>query len=290
MVAEFAELNQKSSMLQETNQEEGKGFYIRSGKLHAYIAQNDQDVRGAQKLRYDVFFKEVGAKETETLEKGLDINSFDAYADHLVVKDMETGFVVGTYRLLRQESARKHGSFYTSGEFDITCLTNLSGEILEVSRSCVDIAYRTQSVMRLLWRGLAAYIMHYKITHLFGCGSFHGVDLDALAHPLSYLYYNHLLPKECCPRVIEGHHRSMDILPKDKIDPKKALAQMPALLRRYIVIGGGVGDGVFVDHAFNTSDVCVVVDSRVMVPKFAQHYFNEPSLKKDATSSEDTSV
>lgn len=251
-------------------------FYIRSNKFHVYIAQTEQDIKDAQRLRYEVFFNEMGAAENETLEKGLDVNSFDAFADHLVVTDVEQGRVVGTYRLLRREGAKKHGSFYTQGEFNIDVLVNQSGEILEVSRSCVDVNYRTQSVMRLLWRGLAEYILHYDVTYLFGCGSFHGTDLKKLAHPLSYLYYNHLLPKETCPRTLEDHYQSLQILPKDQVDEARALAEMPPLLRGYMRVGGGIGDGAFVDHAFNTVDVCVVVDSNCMTPRFAQH-FNEHS-------------
>ena len=247
-------------------------FFIQSGKFSAFLAKAPEDIEGAQSLRYRVFYDEMGACRDVSFVKNRDVDGFDDYVEHLVVKDIEEGSIVGTYRLLRREGARKYGSFYTEGEFDISMLKATPGEILEVSRSCVDARYRTQSVVSLLWRGLAEYILHYDVTHLFGCGSFHGTDFSTVEHGLSYLYHYHLLPDTCRPRTLPEHFQPLVRLPKDAIHMKKVARQIPPLIRGYMRLGGGVGDGVFVDHKFNTIDVCIVVDSNCIKPKFAQHY------------------
>ncbi|TGW15455.1 GNAT family N-acetyltransferase [bacterium NHP-B] len=247
-------------------------FFIQFGKFRVYLASRAEDIEGAQKLRYDVFYKEMGANESASLARGRDEDSFDAFVEHLVVQDKDKNKIVGTYRLLRREGARKHGSFYTQGEFDVTSLLAMPGEILEVSRSCVDRAYRTQSVMGLLWRGLAEYILHYDVQYLFGCGSFHGTDPAQVAHGLSYLYHHHLLPESYRTRTLPQYFKPLVHMPKEAVDTKKALADIPPLLRGYTRIGGGVGDGIFIDEEFNTIDVCVVVDSNCLKPKFAQHF------------------
>ncbi len=247
-------------------------FVIRSGKFHIYVTNDTHEIEDAQRLRYDVFFSEMGASPSESDVAGRDVNVFDPFCEHLIVKDVQAKKVVGTYRLLRREGAKRHGSYYSEGEFNIDKLKATKGEILEVSRSCVDQSYRTQTVMQLLLRGLAEYILHYNITYLFGCGSFHGTDTKPFEHALSYLYYNHLAPIAHRPVTLPQHFKPLNILPADKVDEKLAFQQMPPLLRGYMRLGGTVGDGVFVDHAFNTTDVCVVVDSDCLTPRFAQRY------------------
>jgi len=256
-------------------------FLIRSGDLETYLAVSKRDIEDSQRLRYEVFYNEMGADPKASLIKGLDVNSYDAYAEHLIVKDVVQDRVVGTYRLLRSAGALKHGSFYSEGEFDLSKLKQLEGgELLEVSRSCVHIDYRSQRVVSLLWRGLVEYILHYGVTHLFGCGSFSGNDVRAIAHPLSYLYHYHLLPESWRVSALPEFFHSLNYMPKEAVDIKKALKELPPLLKGYMRVGGYVGDGAFVDKEFNTIDVCVVVESSMMTPRFAQ-YFNARTQQKN---------
>ena len=258
-------------------------FVIRSGKFHIYVTNSPSEIQDAQRLRYDVFYTELGAKASQSQEKARDVNSFDRFCEHLIVKDVETQRVVGTYRLLRRDGAQRHGSYYTETEFDISKLKVTKGEILELSRACVGSGYRTQSVMQLLLRGLAEYILHYNITYLFGLGSFHGTDPKPFEHALSYLYHHRLVDKGHRPVVLPEHFESLNRLPKEQVDEKLALQQMPPLLRGYIRLGGGIGDGIFVDHGFNTTDVCVVVNSECLTPRFANHYNTQTEQERRFT-------
>jgi putative hemolysin len=234
------------------------------------LAQTPKDLLAAQKLRYSIFAQDLGAA-LEDPEKNPHADPFDAVCDHLLVTDTHTGEVVGTYRLALQAAAEKFGSFCTAAEYDLTPLLN-TPNLLELSRSCVAPAYRTLPTMQLLWRGLAEYALGYNISFFFGCASFQGVDLEKFAQPLSYLYYNHLAPAACRPRVHPAHYVDMRLLKQEDVDVRQALRDMPPLIKGYLRIGGFVGDGVFVDHGFNTTDVCVLVKTDLLTKRYADYY------------------
>jgi len=241
------------------------------------LARDEAEVRAAQAVRYRVFYDERGAKpNAEMAEARRDIDMFDEYADHLLVIDRSRGLgadgVVGTYRLMRRENARKAGRFYSTDEYDVSRLIDYPGEILELGRSCIDKPYRNTSTMQFLWRGIAAYVFHYNIDLMFGCASFLGTDPEKLALPLSYLYHNHLAPEELRPVALPEHYTSMNLLPPEEINPRRGLASVPPLIKGYLRLGGFVGDGAVVDHQFNTTDVAVIVKTDLVSEKYYKHY------------------
>ncbi len=172
---------------------------IRAGNLGVRIAGEANEVDAVQALRYRVFYTEMGARaDAATERERRDRDAYDTVADHLLVVDHAIGpgpeGVVGTYRLIRREAAAKIGQFYSADEYDISRIERSPGGLMELGRSCVDAQYRNRAVMQLLWRGIAAYVFHHKIDLMFGCASLHGIDTDALAAELTYLYYYHLAP------------------------------------------------------------------------------------------------
>ena len=46
-----------------------------------------------------------------------------------------------------------------------------------------------------------------------------------------------------------------------------AIKAMPSLIKAYLRLGGYVGDGAYVDHAFNTTDVCLILDTQTLNEK-----------------------
>jgi putative hemolysin len=138
--------------------------------FHLALASHEGDVRAAQKLRWKVFAEEMGARLV-TPEAGLDIDLYDAYCDHLLVRDSATGEVVGTYRILGPDAARRIGGYYTDQEFDLTRLQHLRGRMVELGRSCVHADYRGGAVISLLWAGLAEYMLKNQHDYLIGCAS-----------------------------------------------------------------------------------------------------------------------
>jgi putative hemolysin len=126
--------------------------------------------------------------------------------------------------------------------------------------------------MQALWRGIASYVFAHNIDLMFGCASLPGIDPDALALPLSYLYHNHLAPQEFRPRALPGLFTEMNRMPADAINPKRALVALPPLVKGYLRLGGFIGDGAVIDHQFNTTDVCVIVKTDLVTDKYFRHY------------------
>ncbi|NVN12545.1 MULTISPECIES: GNAT family N-acetyltransferase [Nguyenibacter] len=257
---------------------ERNGFpELRAGNLGVRIAANEAERDAAQALRYRVFYDEMGARPDErTLRTRRDVDEFDNVADHLLVIDhaVSSGAkgVVGTYRLMQGENAQKIGRFYSSGEYDLSPLTEFPGRLLEVGRSCVDPNYRGRAAMQLLWRGIASYIFLHRIDVLFGCASLPGIDPGPLSDELTYLYHNHLAPPALRLRALP--HRRVEMLRTDPntLDHRRCLARLPPLIKGYLRLGGYVGDGAVVDDQFNTTDVAVIVKSELLADKYYRHY------------------
>jgi L-ornithine Nalpha-acyltransferase len=250
---------------------------IRSGPLQVRLAETAADVDAVQALRYRVFYESLGARPLpEMLRRRRDFDRFDNDCDHLLVLDRGNGRgsnpVVGTYRLLRRDAARRLGGFYSADEYDIAPLVAHEGEILELGRSCVDAAYRQRPAMQLLWNGIAAYVFHHDITLMFGCASLPGTDPEALATPLSYLHYYHLAPSALRPRALNERYVDMRRLLIGAIDRGRALAALPPLIKGYLRLGGFVGDGAVIDDQFNTTDICVLVKTALVTAKYSRHY------------------
>ena len=265
---------------------------LRVGSLQVRLAQTPEEIDAAQALRYQIFYEEMGAHPSpEVAAKKRDFDAMDACCEHLLVLDnAKTGpdKVVGTYRLIRREAAAKNGSFYSASEFDITPLVNYEGEILELGRSCIHKDYRTGTVMSILWKGLAAYMFRYDIKLMFGCASLHGTNIDDHAIPLSYLYHYHLAPPELRARALPDVYVNMNILPKEAFDPEKALDSitfnniklnpkagqnsLPPLIKGYLRVGCLIGDGAYIDHQFNTTDVCIIFRTELITDRYLKHY------------------
>jgi putative hemolysin len=250
---------------------------ISSGPLEVRLAENTADIDAAQALRYRIFYEKMGARPLPGMEsERRDRDQFDQICDHLLVLDHSRGAgldaVVGTYRLIRRDAAARLGAFYSAAEYDIGPLIAYPGEILELGRSCVDAGYRARPVMQLLWSGIAAYVFHYEIALMFGCASLPGIDPDALAVPLSYLYHHHLAPPALRARALPERYVEMRRLDAPAIDPMRTLAILPPLIKGYLRLGGFVGDGAVIDEQFNTTDVCIVVKTDLVTEKYTRHY------------------
>lgn len=255
----------------------GRVIDIRSGPLQVRLAESAADIDAAQALRYRIFYEKLGAQPLpEMARRRRDADHFDKGCDHVLVLDHSRGAgadaVVGTYRLIRRDTAAQLGGFYSASEFDISPLVVHPGEILELGRSCVDPAYRQRSAMQLLWSGIAAYVFHYDIALMFGCASLPGTDPDALAMPLSYLYHHHRAPPTLRPRARAERYVNMCRLDRCSVDSTRAVASLPPLIKGYLRLGGFVGDGAVVDEQFNTVDVCILVKTDLVTEKYSRHY------------------
>lgn len=242
------------------------------------LATDARDKEAAQRLRYQVFVAELGGDGAMVdHEKRLERDAFDADCDHLVVIDTRRDagareHVVGVYRLLPGDRAARIGRFYTESEYDLSVLKASGRRLLELGRSCVHADYRGGSAMFHLWRALAGYVRENHIEVLFGVASFHGTDITALRLPLANLHHFHLAPPVMRVRARAEHFQPMDLLPAEDIDRREALVHTPTLIKAYLRMGGFVGEGAFIDNAFNTIDVCLLMDTTLMSKRHRRFY------------------
>ncbi len=242
------------------------------------LAATDEDLLSAQRLRYEVFVAELGGDgPLVDHDARLERDAFDPFFDHLILIDRRRDpanldHVIGAYRILPCDRRAAAGRFYSETEYDLTPLLASGRKLLELGRSCVHIDHRGGATMFHLWNGLAEYVLERDIEVLFGAASFHGTDIPALAQPLSYLHHNHLAPEEMRVRALPPHRQDMNLISKESLDRRAAMAATPALIKAYLRLGGFVGDGAFVDHAFNTTDVCLVMDTGQMSARHRDFY------------------
>lgn len=256
--------------------------HLTAGQLEVRLAHSEEDVRAAQLLRYEVFYEECGAQPDETIAlMKQDITDIDNFCDILLVIDRNSNKIVGTYRFMLRNAAHHYGGYYTSNEFDISKLVAFPGQIMELGRSCVHKDYRTKPTMQLLWRGVGAYIRMNEVDLCFGCGSFMGTDVSIYKQALSYLYHYHLAPPELRARALPDRYQEMNLLPENQINPKEAMRQMPALIKGYLRVGGFIGEGAFVDHQFNSIDVCIIVKREMVTERYSQRYTDPFTSKED---------
>ena len=253
------------------------------------LAQTPDEIEQAQRLRYQVFYDEYGAlPDSQMRESQLDIDEYDAYADHLVAIDVSEGkeHIIGTYRLLQRASAEKVGQFYSSSEYDIDPLLTSGKTLLELGRSCVLPSFRTRPVLQLLWQGIADYISDHDIDLMFGCASIHSTDIKSISKPLSYLHHYHLSPETLRPRAIKGRYINMNIIPQEDINARRVFAELPPLIKGYLRVGATIGDGAVIDEQFNTTDVCIVVQTHLVTDRYRKHY--ERKIQKTIPGKPDT--
>ncbi len=260
--------------------------YGSMGNLEVRLASRKKEIKKAQRLRYNVFYKEMSAiPDMKTKMKRRDIDAYDKVCDHLLVldnnyKSKKNPFspktkIVGTYRILTQEMANRYGGFYTKGEYDITPLLERhkdTHKFLELGRSCVLKQYRSKRSVELLWHGLWAYIRENKANVMIGCASFEGIDPEAHALALSFLHHHASAPAEWHVKAHDNRYVNMNMMPKEEIDIKKALKALPPLIKGYLRLGAYIGEGAVIDHQFGTTDVMIILPTANINDRYLSHF------------------
>jgi len=199
-----------------------------------------------------------------THRPGVDQDRYDAFCEHLIVRDENSGAVVGTYRILSPEKANKIGSYYSEGEFDLTRLQHLRPKMVEIGRSCVHADYRTGSTIALLWAGLAKYMLENRYEHLIGCASISMADGGHAAASMYKRLGEHMSPLDYrvfprCP------------LPLAALNNEQP-AELPPLIKGYLRAGAYVcGDPAW-DPDFNTADLPILMPMSRMDSRYARHF------------------
>lgn len=215
-------------------------------------ASGPEDVRAAQRLRFEVFAREGGACLRSPVP-GLDVDRFDEHCEHLLVRAADTGQVVGTYRLLQPEGARRAGGYYTADEFDLTRLNAGSARVIEIGRSCVHPDHRHGAVLMALWSGLAEAFARTAADMVIGCASIPIADGGHMA----VRAWQDLVARG---RMASGHEaRPWHPLPVDHIAPSARSGDMPPLIRLYVTVGAHLLGPPAWDPDFNVADLPLLV-------------------------------
>jgi putative hemolysin len=229
-------------------------------------ARHLSEVREAQALRYDVFAGEMGAKlKTRADNPKHDIDMFDDYCEHLIVRDLHTAQVVGTYRLLTPVQAKRVGCFYTDTEFDLTRLRNQRDSMVELGRSCVHKDFRHGGVIMSLGRELFQFMARNNFSAMIGCASIPlNMGADVPASLWAKLSKTHLAPLQ--EQVMPRKPLSLDALDSTlDVEP-------PAMLKGYLRLGTKVLGPPALDVDFNTADLPVMARMSDLSPRYRKHF------------------
>ena len=229
-------------------------------------ASTPNELKEAQRLRFKVFAEEMGANLAQNNE-GLDVDEFDAYCDHLLIRDQETLKVVGTYRVLPPHKAQEIGRLYSDSEFDLTRLNHLRPKMVELGRSCVHADYRSGAVIMALWSGLAQYMQKHNYEIMLGCASIPMADGGHFAASL----YNSLSEEQMAPT--ENHAFPRLPLPLDKLNGGLDV-EPPPLIKGYLKLGAKICSAPAWDPDFNTADLLTMLRLSEINPRYAKHFLN----------------
>lgn len=231
------------------------------------IADTDEQIRAAQRLRYRVFRDEQGA-ELHTPVPGHDVDPFDSLADHLIVTETATGEVVGTYRLL---PPGRGDVSYAQTEFDLGGLPeSVRSSMVETGRACVAPEHRTGGVINLMWAGIARYVLLSGHRYLAGCASVSLAEGEsAAAAALAYGSGKHASPAEFQVRPLTPW------TPSHTLSGSPGYAALPPLLRAYLRLGAWICGAPHHDPDFNTVDFFVLLDLDGVSERYRRHFLGE---------------
>ena len=231
-------------------------------------ARHNDEVRQAQRLRYRVFSEEMGARLDTTIP-GHDVDLFDNYCEHLLVRDQVTKEVIGTYRVLTPVQARRVGSTYSDIEFDLTRLRSLRERMVELGRSCVHPDYRHGGVIMALWGALAEFMVRNKLDTMIGCASIPMLHNGIVSGDVAASIWHQLAQSHMAP--IEHHVHPRLPLPVEQLDSGLPV-EPPALIKGYLRLGAKILGAPAWDPDFNTADLPMMMRINDLPPRYRKHF------------------
>lgn len=224
------------------------------------IATGPSEIEQAQRLRFEVFNLELNKGLKSSYDHGLDVDEFDAYCDHLIVREVRSANVVGTYRLLRGSQARRNIGFYSEKEFDLSRIKKLDGELMELGRSCARKDFRDRALIPLMWEAIREQVRKYNVRYLFGCGSLYTTNAGEVSAVYSLLKSRYYAPGEYRVRPVDRCVFKGIIENLRGIDEQALFQKLPSLIKGYLRIGALVCGPPALDAEFGTADFFLLLD------------------------------
>jgi putative hemolysin len=233
-------------------------------------ARHLDEVRETQQLRWSVFVDEMGARPTVTSDAPPfhDVDRFDAYCDHLLVRAVsgpDAGTLIGTYRVLTPDAARRAGGLYSETEFDLTPVRALCARAVELGRSCVHPQWRSGGVILALWGALGDFMLHHRLDTMIGCAS---IGMNDGGHHAASLWRELRAPHLVAPQwQVQPHHA----LPLEGLRDDLAV-ETPALIKGYLRCGAKVLGPPAWDPVFNTADLPMLMRIEELPARYRRHF------------------
>ena len=230
---------------------------IEVGSYRLRFARRASDIDRLLKLRFEVFNLELGEGLEESFATGRDADRFDASCHHMLV-EKKGGELIGTYRMQTAAMAARGHGFYSAGEYELDVVpASVLDQSIEIGRACIHRDHRKRTVLFLLWKGLARYLVHNRFRYLFGCCSLTSQDqavgirlyeqLKAAGKVTTDLDVPPLPHTRC-----EASDDRVAALPDIKVPP---------LFATYLRYGALVCSRPAIDREFKTIDYLVLMDT-----------------------------
>lgn len=246
----------------------------RAHRLRVRTAEDGRDLEAVLRLRHAVFVEEQNRPGLAS-GTGLECDAFDPFCDHLLVEDLETGAVIGTYRLLPGHRAAAGPGFYSETFFDLSAWRPVQAEVVELGRSCIHPDYRTGAAIGLLWQGIGDYVRRRGVRYLIGCTSTALLDPNRLTAAWAYLRWYHFLdarPVRPWPSYrTDVEHDAGPAAPGD-LQERSVFRSLPPLLKGYLRLGAMVAGPPAYDPAFGTVIFFTVLDSQRLAARYRDHF------------------
>ena len=239
--------------------------------LEVTWARHLDEVRESQKLRFDVFAGEMGAR-LQTPVAGYDIDIFDDYCEHLLVRDTATQQVIGTYRMLTPGQARRIGSTYSDLEFDLTRLRPLRERMVELGRSCVHVDHRHGGTIMALWGALFEFMARNHLDTMLGCASIPVVHNGVVSGDVAASIWRQMQQKHLAPIEYQVWPRMP--LPVDELNSDLPI-EPPALIKGYLRVGTKVLGAPSWDPDFGTADLPMLMRMVDMPARYRKHFLGD---------------
>jgi putative hemolysin len=241
------------------------------GAVSVAWARHQDEIREAQRLRYHVFANEMGARLATSLP-GHDVDRFDDYCEHLLVRDTDSGAVIGTYRVLPPAQAARVGGTYSDTEFDLANLDALRPRMVELGRSCVHADHRHGGVILALWAALGEFIVRNRLDTMVGCASIPMLHNGMVSGNAAASIWRQLSEKHLADPQLRVSPRLP--LPVDRLDDSLQV-EAPALIKGYLRCGAKVLGAPAWDPDFNSADLPMLMRIQDLPARYRKHFLGD---------------
>ncbi|NPV91856.1 MAG: GNAT family N-acetyltransferase [Firmicutes bacterium] len=251
-----------------------------AASLEVKLAETTAEIEQVFRLRYQVFVEE---EKNPVLydQSGLEMDEYDLFCDHLIVKDSSTGVVCGTYRLLPGLRTEDRLGFYSESEFELHAFNQYRRHTLELGRSCVAPGYRGGRTLQLLWEGIAAYLNQNRHSFLIGCASLHGLCQQEINEIYTMLHRKGVINERYGIKPRETHQVEGLKLLEDHLEEKAVFRRLPPLMKGYQWLGAEIGGVPAYDPIFNTVDFFIILETDKVSKRYQRRFLNASSAVQE---------